>query len=227
MVVDADGAELVDQHGAVGERRVAQQPVEQARFSRPEKARQHVDRQPAVHQPPPPPSCSPPNPPPPPSPSPPPPVFGPPATPAPPGGGSTPLPAGGRFSPPPTGGRLSHPCSSGSIATPPSRSSASPTRASDGTSSCLPVAPATRYAQPCQSLICTLRVRAMRLSIRTMRARSARAVAGMASRSRPCALLQCAGSPRTPHMPHIGRAGSVRAPGPVGAARNRRPFHRA
>src|SRR6218665_1648782 len=127
MVVDADGAELVDQHGAVGERRVAQQPVEQARFSRPEKARQHVDRQAAVHQPPPPGS-----------------------------GSGNPAPAGGRFSPPSTGGRLSHPCSSGSIAAPPSRSSASHTWASDGTSSCLPVAPATRYAQPCQSLICTL-----------------------------------------------------------------------
>src|SRR6218665_2086883 len=125
MVVDADGAELVDQHGAVGERRVAQQPVEQARFSRPEKARQHVDRQPAVHQPPPPAS-----------------------------GSGTPAPAGGRFSPRSTGGRLTPPCSSGSIAAPPSRSSASHTWASDGTSSCLPVAPATRYAQPCQSLIC-------------------------------------------------------------------------
>src|SRR6218665_3999548 len=142
MVVDADGAELVDQHGAVGERQVAQQPVEQARFSRPEKARQHVDRQPAVHQPPPP-------------------VSGSSGNPAPTGGRSAPPRPGGRFSPPPTGGRLSHPCSSGSIAAPPSRSSASHTWASDGTSSCLPVAPATRYAQPCQSLICTLRVRAM------------------------------------------------------------------
>src|SRR6218665_800484 len=73
MVVDADGAELVDQHGAVGERRVAQQPVEQARFSRPEKARQHVDRQPAVHQPPPPIS----------------------------GSSGNPAPTGGRFTPPP------------------------------------------------------------------------------------------------------------------------------
>src|SRR6218665_597918 len=119
MVVDADGAELVDQHGAVGERRVAQQPVEQARFSRPEKARQHVDRQPAVHQPPPPVS----------------------------GSSGNPAPTGGRVSPPPARGRVSPPRGG---------PSASHTWASDGTSSCLPVAPATRYAQPCQSLICTL-----------------------------------------------------------------------
>src|SRR6218665_2894988 len=172
MVVDADGAELVDQHGAVGERRVAQQPVEQARFSRPEKARQHVDRQPAVHQPPPP-------------------VSGSSGNPAPTGGRFSPPPAGGRVSPPPTGGRPRPPRSRRSIPAPPrpsppphppppprapggpppaprSRPSPSHTWASDGTSSCLPVAPATRYAQPCQSLICTLRVRAMRLSIRTM-----------------------------------------------------------
>src|SRR6218665_3874563 len=123
MGVDADGAELVDQHGAVGERRVAQQPVDQARFSRPEKARQHVHRQPAVHQPPPP-------------------VSGSSGNPAPAGGRFSPPPTGGRLSPPPTGGRLSHPCSSGSIAAPPSRSGASPTWATDGTSSCLPLAPA-------------------------------------------------------------------------------------
>src|SRR6218665_3779665 len=139
MVVDADGAELVDQHGAVGERRVAQQPVEQARFSRPEKARQHVDRQPAVHHPPPPVS-----------------------------GSGNPAPAGGRFSPPPPGAAPPPPPPGGPAPAPRSRSSPSHTWASDGTSSCLPVAPATRYAQPCQSLICTLRVRAMRLSIRTM-----------------------------------------------------------
>src|SRR6218665_2192524 len=86
MVVDADGAELVDQHGAVGERRVAQQPVEQARFSRPEKARQHVDRQPAVHQPPPP-------------------ISGSSGNPAPTGGRFSPLPARGRVNPPPPAGR--------------------------------------------------------------------------------------------------------------------------
>src|SRR6218665_778990 len=113
MVADADGAEFVNQHGAVGERRVAQQPVGQARFSRPEKARQHVDRQPAVHQPPPP-------------------VSGSSGTPAPAGGRFSPPPTGGRLSPPPTGGRLSHPCSSGSIAAPPSRSSASHTWARGG-----------------------------------------------------------------------------------------------
>src|SRR6218665_2700998 len=127
MVVDADGAELVDQHGAVGERRVAQQPVEQARFFRPEKPRRPVDRQPPSHQPPPP-------------------VSGSSGNPAPAGGRFSPPPTGGRLSPPPTGGRLSHPCSSGSIAAPPSRSSASHTWASDGTSSCLPAAPATQDA---------------------------------------------------------------------------------
>src|SRR6218665_1933381 len=116
MVVDADGAELVDQHGAVGERRVAQQPVEQARFSRPEKARQHVDRQPAVHQPPPPGSGSSGNP-------------------APAGGRVPPRPTGGGPPPPPTGARLRPPCSGGPIAAPRSRSSASHTWASDGTSS--------------------------------------------------------------------------------------------
>ena len=49
VMVDRDRADLVDEHGAVGELRLAQQAVEQRGLAAAEEAGQHVQRQ-AIHR---------------------------------------------------------------------------------------------------------------------------------------------------------------------------------